>query len=104
MIGGMLSAMTNHRFELRQSETLQSGLEELSARHVDVILLNLSLPDSDGLATLSKAIAVASGIPIIVLTGLRVTSVLDETTPPTRLSLPPKSQIPPNIFPPQSLA
>ena len=39
-------------------------------RPVDAILLDLSLPDSDGLASLETAVAAAPHLPIVVLTGL----------------------------------
>ena len=57
-------------FEIEVAERLSEGLEALSARTFDVILLDLSLPDSSGLDTLLKAHAKAPQVPIIVLTGL----------------------------------
>jgi len=78
MIEGMLSSERNHRFEWQRFETLQAGLEGLRVRHVDVLLLDLSLPDSEGLSTLSKVIASAAGVPIIVLAGPEVTPTVEE--------------------------
>ena len=78
MIEGMLSSEKNHRFELRRFETLQAGLEGLRARHVDVVLLDLGLPDNEGLSTLSKVIALGAGVPILVLAGPEVTPVVEE--------------------------
>lgn len=78
MIEGILSAEKTPRFELRHFETLAAGLEGLRVRHVDVVLLDLGLPDSDGLPTLSKTIAVSSGVPIIVLAAADVTQVIEE--------------------------
>src|SRR5204863_163157 len=42
----------------------------LAARDVDVVLLDLSLPDAHGLETVTRALAAAPDVPIVVLTGL----------------------------------
>ncbi len=39
------------------------------ASSFDVLLLDLSLPDSEGLATVHSALAMARGVPIVVLSG-----------------------------------
>ncbi len=57
------------RVTLRTAETLREGLEELERAPADVLLLDLSLPDSDGLETVQRARA-AGRVPIIVLTGI----------------------------------
>ncbi|MBI4967893.1 MAG: HD domain-containing protein [Rhodospirillales bacterium] len=49
---------------------LSDGLERLAAETFDVVLLDLSLPDSQGLATLRAMLGQAGDIPVIVLTGL----------------------------------
>lgn len=51
-------------------ETLRDGLAELERRPVDVLLLDLSLPDSLGMDTVRRAHAVLRPAPIIVLTGI----------------------------------
>jgi PAS domain S-box-containing protein len=58
------------RFELVHVERLDQGLEQLARKQFDVILLDLSLPDSQGLSTLNQVYQRASTIPIVVLTGL----------------------------------
>lgn len=50
--------------------TLEQGLERLREPGIDVILLDLSLPDSSGIETLFKVRTVATGIPIVVFTEL----------------------------------
>ena len=50
---------------------LSSGLERLGEDGIDVVLLDLNLPDSDGLETLSAVRGVSNAVPIIVLTGVR---------------------------------
>jgi signal transduction histidine kinase/CheY-like chemotaxis protein len=51
-------------------ETLGEGLAHLARSPVDLLLLDLSLPDSQGLETLRRALAHPTRVPIIVLTGL----------------------------------
>jgi DNA-binding response OmpR family regulator len=50
---------------------LEDAVAALNERSPDIILLDLSLPDADGLATLSRLRHYAGQIPIIVLTGNR---------------------------------
>ena len=59
-----------HRFELTHHTTLAEGLAELSEGGINVVLLDLSLPDSNGLDTFVRVHSEAPGIPIVVLTGL----------------------------------
>ena len=58
------------RFELVHVEQLNEGLKRLCEETFDVLLLDLNLPDSQGLETLNRAYAQASGVPIVVLTVL----------------------------------
>lgn len=58
-------------FELACADTLAGGLAVLAERAIDVILLDLSLPDSFGLETVGKVQAAVPDIPIVVLTGHR---------------------------------
>ena len=58
------------RFELRHADRLSAALPILAARDVDVVLLDLSLPDAHGLETVTRALAAAPEVPIVVLTGL----------------------------------
>ncbi|MBN1427641.1 MAG: PAS domain S-box protein [Anaerolineae bacterium] len=52
------------------AKRLVEGIERLAEEDFDVILLDLSLPDSHGLETLKQMQNVAPCIPIVVLTGL----------------------------------
>ena len=58
------------RFELTHVSALSEALEYLAESDVDVVLLDLSLPDSHGLDTFVKAHMQAPGVPFVVLTGL----------------------------------
>jgi signal transduction histidine kinase len=61
---------TSTRFDLSLANRLSAGLGVLARGNVDVILLDLSLPDSKGLSTLLSISARAPALPIIVMTGL----------------------------------
>ncbi len=58
------------KFSVIRVENLKAGIEELNRALPDVILLDLGLPDSQGLGTLEKILAISPNIPVIVLTGL----------------------------------
>jgi signal transduction histidine kinase/CheY-like chemotaxis protein len=60
------------------ADTLDSALRYLKENIIDAILLDLALPDSEGLATLEQANAAADYLPIIVLTGLEDEAVAIE--------------------------
>jgi PAS domain S-box-containing protein len=61
---------TTTRFKLTVVDRLSAGLGVLAQGNVDVILLDLSLPDSEGLSTLLSISIQAPTLPIIVMTGL----------------------------------
>jgi len=57
-------------FEICQVDRLCGALERLTREEYDVMLLDLTLPDSQGLDTVRTAHASAPGLPIVILTGL----------------------------------
>ncbi|MGC9400655.1 MAG: ATP-binding protein [Anaerolineae bacterium] len=57
-------------FDIFHVERLSHGLAQLERRPFDLVLLDLSLPDSQGPDTFERLHTHASQIPIIVLTGL----------------------------------
>jgi signal transduction histidine kinase len=57
-------------FELKHADRLAAALPLLAAHEADVALLDLSLPDAHGLETVTRALAAAPDVPIVVLTGL----------------------------------
>jgi len=59
-----------HPIRLIHSHRLSLGLASLETEDFDVILLDISLPDSQGLATFDALHAQAPDIPIVVLSGL----------------------------------
>ena len=58
------------KFKLDCVETLQAGFQRIIRGNVDAILLDLSLPDSQGLDTFLRTHSQFPAVPIIVLTGL----------------------------------
>ena len=54
--------------EITRHDTLTAGLECLAEEEYDAILLDLSLPDCDGIDTVLKAAEKALTVPIVVLT------------------------------------
>ncbi len=70
---GLLEEMleeSNSSYQLKVVETLEEGLKVLKSHFFVVILLDLGLPDSDGINTLIDVHKNAPNSPIIVLTGL----------------------------------
>ncbi|MBT8340875.1 MAG: diguanylate cyclase [Desulfatitalea sp.] len=59
------------RFDILASETLADGIVSLSDFPIDVVLLDLHLPDSQGLATLQRLTRQFKNIPIIIMTGFQ---------------------------------
>ena len=70
LIREMLIEAGGARFQLGCVDRLSAGLEHLAQERVDVLLLDLGLPDSQGLDTLARAQAQVPELPIVVLTGL----------------------------------
>jgi serine phosphatase RsbU (regulator of sigma subunit) len=57
-------------FVIQRGATLRAAIALLGSREIDVILLDLNLPDSRGLETFSKIQRVAPELPVIILSGL----------------------------------
>lgn len=54
-------------FSVSHADRISAAVELLRVGGIDVILLDLGLPDSDGLATVHRVVGAAGGVPIIVL-------------------------------------
>lgn len=59
----------NGRYRLEWAITLNEGLEHLSNGGVDVVLLDLGLPDSSGQESYAWVREVSPQVPVVVLTG-----------------------------------
>src|SRR5512136_1253271 len=55
-------------FGIEVAESLGAGMELLASRAFDVVLLDLGLPDSRGLETLSRLRARFARLPVVILT------------------------------------
>jgi diguanylate cyclase (GGDEF)-like protein/PAS domain S-box-containing protein len=62
-----LAAAGGGSFEMEWVRQLSEGLERLSKRRFDAVLLELSLPDSHGIETFDKLFSASPDVPILVL-------------------------------------
>lgn len=70
LIQQMLAEVKDAPFGLEYAVRLSTGLERLAEGGIDLVLLDLSLPDSNGINTLVRTRAQPPEVPIVVLTGL----------------------------------
>ncbi len=75
----LLAASESTQFELHTAGDLAHGIERLKGGGIQLILLDLSLPDSDGLETFIRVIEVVPDTPLIVLSGLNDVALAIET-------------------------
>ena len=66
----LLSEVRNIRFELIHVESLKAALDQVGRESFDVVLLDLSLPDAQGLTTVERLRNGAPRMPVVVLSGL----------------------------------
>ena len=66
----MLNGSEEQGIELAHVECMSEAETYLAVHTVDMILLDLGLPDCAGLESIGRVHAVAAGVPVIVLTGL----------------------------------
>ena len=66
------------RFEVENLDRLASGVERLHRAGIDVVLLDLSLPDSQGFETIARLHAEAPEIPIVALSGMDDQSIIQD--------------------------
>jgi diguanylate cyclase (GGDEF)-like protein len=71
LVKEMLRAQDSHWLELIHVERLAEAEERLKAGGIDVVLLDLLLPDGQGIETLKALRDAALEIPIVVLTGVQ---------------------------------
>jgi PAS domain S-box-containing protein len=70
LIRETLREINTSRYEMEWVDRLSPGLAKLDSEAIDVVLLDLSLPDSHGLETLERTLSPSHEVPIVVLTGL----------------------------------
>jgi len=64
------ASVTGAPFDLERADCLAAGLNRLAAGGIDLVLLDLSLPDSHGFDTFNRTRAQAPEVPLIVMSGL----------------------------------
>jgi len=70
LVRTMFRREKSESFELTHLSRMSDALTHLSKTTVDIVLLDMGLPDGHGLETVRRAHAAAPKVPIIVLTGL----------------------------------
>jgi len=70
LIRGMLSKTKDAAFAVEAYQQLSAGLNRLDEGGIDVVLLDLTLPDSEGVESFRRVAAQAPDLPIVVLTGV----------------------------------
>jgi signal transduction histidine kinase len=68
----------DHFFTAEQVVCLQDALQSLKEKPIDLVLLDLSLPDAQGLDTLARVREAAPDLPIVIMTGLNDESMAVE--------------------------
>lgn len=71
LIQELLHEGPSNRFEFEEASRLTEGLRLLNEKDFDVVLLDLGLPDSRGIDTLTRALKHAGKVPVVVLTGTK---------------------------------
>jgi diguanylate cyclase (GGDEF)-like protein len=66
----LLTDWSIEEFKITRTKTLAEGLSLLSRERFDAVLLDLSLPDGFGLATVRQVHATSPTIPVVVLSGV----------------------------------
>ena len=64
-----LNEVPGARFEVRHVTHMAGALAAVGGSEVDVVLLDLSLPDGQGLSNIERVLQAAPGLPLVVLTG-----------------------------------
>ena len=70
LLSEMLNESGAHNIELMHRESMGEAEKHLASGTVDVVLLDLGLPDAQGLEAVRRARAAAPDVPLLVLTGL----------------------------------
>ena len=74
----MLKDASSGSFELTHVDRLSAALESLAGGRIDVVLLDLSLPDSWGFDTFVRTHDQSPNVPIVILTGFDVETLAIE--------------------------
>ncbi|HEY3901985.1 MAG TPA: response regulator [Chthoniobacter sp.] len=75
----LLANPEGSHFELQAANGLADGIARVKEGGIQLILLDLTLPDSDGLETFIRVIEAAPDIPLVVLSGITDVALAVET-------------------------
>ena len=67
----MLTLCPQPKFEVHVLDALAPALKAIADSHFDVVLVDLNLPDSDGLDAVAQIRLLDARVPVVVLTGLQ---------------------------------
>ena len=70
LIREMLQEQSSQKIDLMHVECMRDAEKHLAENSTDVILLDLGLPDAQGLEAVRRTHAAARGVPLVVLSGL----------------------------------
>jgi glutamate dehydrogenase (NAD(P)+) len=70
LVQGLLSEARSPSFKLTTAENLNAGLKRLDQGNIDLVLLDLTLPETQDLETFIRVRARVPRVPIVILTGL----------------------------------
>jgi predicted heme/steroid binding protein/CheY-like chemotaxis protein/uncharacterized membrane protein len=70
LVKEMLSEVKNVFFDLEWTDDLAKSLKRLAAGGIEVVLLDLNLPDSQGFNTIVRIQSEAPQVPTVIMTGL----------------------------------
>ncbi len=66
----LLESSESPRFRTTHVATLGEGLERLKGNGIDLVMLDITLPDSQGVNTFRRVSATAPNVPVVVLSGI----------------------------------
>lgn len=73
-----IAAGSAGQLRVTHADRLSTGLERIGEGPCDVVLLDLNLPDSQGLDTLTRLCTQAPRVPVVVLSGLGDEAIVNE--------------------------
>lgn len=79
LVHELLKDSTTNRFDFADTQSLSESIEILKKQNIDVILLDLGLPDSQGIDTFRQIQKSSPHTPIIILTGLQDETIAVKT-------------------------
>ena len=71
LIQEMLNEAKGVKFEVQTANRFSAGIECLRKGNIDIVLLDLSLPDSEGLDTFKSVHAMVPEVPTVILTAIK---------------------------------